>query len=1262
MCNGPSCPQSVSSPWPQPWEFGEGSAKEEGSRPAPPPPAAPDCSVIIAPPNRTYIGAFPSDTMSQQSIEAFEGLAGINEEMLDIGLRFVQDVDETSHSLFNFPNENAELMSNAPRNGALFIKLEPWTPWLAAENPNRSVSLADITAGRIDEQLIAFATQAAAYGRPIFFSFGHEMNLSHYPWCGNPAEYIAAYQHVHQVISAIACNITWVWNPGVDNPDTMMEYFPGAEYVDWIALDGYDPQDQRPAAPRRTFEETFDPIISQLQRHNIPIMIGEFGAATLSPEDRTSRQPQYLAEAIDYIARTHERYANPISAFVYFNTTSTTGDTQMPWVIESSESRAALQAAIDRHPALFAGNIVTGPRAVRAAAPSQAVSEVPLEDVISGNPFRFHSEQGLEAIQWQSHGVLSLDVEVAYSDFSAGLGININNYLLEGDLNALNFTFSGNMEASQSEGQYGQIIVQITRDGDDPNNPSTQYGIRYLNQGSDREITIPLVNDHRPITKITYLFVSNSLTTQFEVTNVRFVHTDSPAIPIEAGMEADFSFPDNAQRSVEQAGSQITFSVPTPDEGNVSAGLGLMTRNNFLPPPLFNTLTFDIQGEMTNGQIDVQIFREGDDLNGAPSLEAYHINQISSDQTTITLPRFDLQNRPIRKVQFYYTGENGCSFQVSNLRFIPIETSPQARRQAALADNPTLEVIFGIFEQEAVTAPIMIDAILALIRVYNNSGEQENIVTALNIILGRTTRRSAAEPANTIWRLMDRGLNLNNATRAALNIELADAALSLGAGQAQEVIANIPQEMRTIIAGDPQLNAKHLLIQAEIALRGEENITPMTNQALRNAVLQTNNAWVILRYLRGQIDAASHFPTYAAGRAHLDESWNAVRGSLGSLTRTGEAVVDRARGDLSLYREDYDNAVAYYRAVIRRLEGHDNLSGDEQTELAYAHFGLGEIYRYGGRSRQNREAAIAQYQIIQSSIEDLPAGFHRNRLERDSREILEDFSGVIGRGFEVGSELNILCGQGTYGNTCNTQLIFNGLIPFIPASWTRRNMHGLSLFVAEQVDLTGSLDDQIYGFSTTYLGLEYDLHWGEGSSFSLLAAAGIGPFPRNHGTLPRFARQEVFRAEAYLWTQYFEAGFSAKIDDEERELDTYHLSALASLAFVNNEWLQGVRAGVVGDSYHFPYRGTWRERGSVGIDVRWTLPIVQQRNFRFTMRPEVTPYWYSTESGAWDFGIRIGIQAAIQIYRNFNIEITYNHQFDALYPLDEFMLLLEWRF
>jgi beta-mannanase len=123
-----------------------------------------------------------------------------------------------------------------------------WEPWQWGATDQSAYSLDNITAGNHDAYITQWAQGLKSYGSPVMLRFSHEMNGDWYPWAegvnGNESgDYVAAWKHVHDIFAANGVtNVEWVWNPNVPYTGStdMASLYPGAEYVDTVALDGYN--------------------------------------------------------------------------------------------------------------------------------------------------------------------------------------------------------------------------------------------------------------------------------------------------------------------------------------------------------------------------------------------------------------------------------------------------------------------------------------------------------------------------------------------------------------------------------------------------------------------------------------------------------------------------------------------------------------------------------------------------------------------------------------------------------------------------------------------------------------------------------------------------------------------------------------------------------------------------------------------------------------------------------------------------------------
>jgi len=120
-------------------------------------------------------------------------------------------------------------------------------PFVQMIPAGQGVSIKQLIAGQYDNYIRTFASEIAHYNHPVIVSFAPEANGSWYKW-GNgklPAsQWIAAWRHVVSTFrSQGANNVTWLWtiNRWSNNGriGTPSKWWPGANYVDWVGIDGY---------------------------------------------------------------------------------------------------------------------------------------------------------------------------------------------------------------------------------------------------------------------------------------------------------------------------------------------------------------------------------------------------------------------------------------------------------------------------------------------------------------------------------------------------------------------------------------------------------------------------------------------------------------------------------------------------------------------------------------------------------------------------------------------------------------------------------------------------------------------------------------------------------------------------------------------------------------------------------------------------------------------------------------------------------------
>jgi len=106
-----------------------------------------------------------------------------------------------------------------------------------------TVTWSSVAAGDHDAELTRMAQGVASLHVPVFVTFDHEPDQPARAAVGTPADYVAAWRHVHDLFLAQgATNAVWVWVV-MALPQTYAAtpaFWPGDGYVDWLSWDSYD--------------------------------------------------------------------------------------------------------------------------------------------------------------------------------------------------------------------------------------------------------------------------------------------------------------------------------------------------------------------------------------------------------------------------------------------------------------------------------------------------------------------------------------------------------------------------------------------------------------------------------------------------------------------------------------------------------------------------------------------------------------------------------------------------------------------------------------------------------------------------------------------------------------------------------------------------------------------------------------------------------------------------------------------------------------
>ncbi len=204
-----------------------------------------------------------------------------------------------------------------------------------------NIDFNNIVSGSLDATIKARASGSKKLGHPFFLDFAAEMNGDE-AWSGNdPALYVAAYRHIHDLfVAAGATNVIWAWCPNVTDTNggnaMTMAYYPGDAYVDWTGVDGYNWGTSDPSFGWQSFRDVFKDIYPLLAAKGKPILIGE-----MASDEVGGSKPQWIADMIPTLRTDFPS----IKAFVWFDVKK-----ERDWEINSSASSLAAYVTLAADP------------------------------------------------------------------------------------------------------------------------------------------------------------------------------------------------------------------------------------------------------------------------------------------------------------------------------------------------------------------------------------------------------------------------------------------------------------------------------------------------------------------------------------------------------------------------------------------------------------------------------------------------------------------------------------------------------------------------------------------------------------------------------------------------------------------------------------------------------------------------------------------------------------------------------------------------
>ena len=245
--------------------------------------------------------------------------------------------------------EIADAVTRAAGEGQ--VALVTWEPRFSALTrtsavPDPSV-LEAIRRGDLDPYLRRVAASLRDSRQPVVLRFAHEMDLAPdgaHPWSGgDPATYIAAWRHLHDVFAEErATNVRFLWSPGgVIAGDEFVSqlWYPGSDVVDAVGFSAlaswqWEPRRANQVDPYalRTPRELVMPRYRAIARFVKPVILPEVGVET-----HPGRVEEEQAWLRDFAALTSSADVPLLRGVVYFNAPHNLPNYDIDWRLSSND-------------------------------------------------------------------------------------------------------------------------------------------------------------------------------------------------------------------------------------------------------------------------------------------------------------------------------------------------------------------------------------------------------------------------------------------------------------------------------------------------------------------------------------------------------------------------------------------------------------------------------------------------------------------------------------------------------------------------------------------------------------------------------------------------------------------------------------------------------------------------------------------------------------------------------------------------------------
>lgn len=172
-----------------------------------------------------------------------------------------------------------------------------------------------------DGYLRKLAESLASTNAKVFLRFASEMNGNWVAYSKSPELYKAKFRLVARVMHEAAPNVAMVWCPYSSPTNTIGDFYPGDDVVDWVGVNMYSVTyyDQDPRQPAWMVDpcDMLDFVYDSYSRRK-PVMVAEYGATHFSAVENESKT-DYAVRCLKSLYQALPRRYPRVKAIDYFD-------------------------------------------------------------------------------------------------------------------------------------------------------------------------------------------------------------------------------------------------------------------------------------------------------------------------------------------------------------------------------------------------------------------------------------------------------------------------------------------------------------------------------------------------------------------------------------------------------------------------------------------------------------------------------------------------------------------------------------------------------------------------------------------------------------------------------------------------------------------------------------------------------------------------------------------------------------------------------